>query len=390
MRRKLIVLLMLVCIACISCFVLTGCGGLTGDNSNGTSTEQSGGDNKNDNQHNGGESFSIPAGDYSVGLEYELLDDVNAYSVIWLGTCEDFDIKIPPTCNGLPVVEIADGAFEECYWIKSVIIPDSVVSIVDCAFAQTGLTSIIIPKSVTEIGSGTFYGCYNLTNIQVAEDNPNYKSIDGNLYSKDGKTFIAYAPGKMTTSFDIPEGVEVIADDAFEGCGVLINITIPNTIKSIGGDAFSECYRLKYTEQDGLYYLGNSTNKYLYLTDCAWEATSVNINPNCKFIGDYALSGCDSLTSVVIPDSVTSIGDSAFWSCDSLTSVTIGNSVTSIGDSAFYYCSSLTSVVFKDTTTWYRRCVDDGVYDYLEEIDVTNPTANANICQNSSNGLYKK
>ena len=65
---------------------------------------------------------------------------------------------------------------------------------------------------------------------------------------------------------------------------------------------------------------------------------SVIIKKGVTSIGDYAFSGCESLTSITIPDSVTSIGNWAFFRCTSLTSITIPNSVTSIGDYAFYRC----------------------------------------------------
>ncbi len=63
-------------------------------------------------------------------------------------------------------------------------------------------------------------------------------------------------------------------------------------------------------------------------------------------IGDYAFSGCSSLTSITIGDGVASIGGYAFFGCSSLTSITIPDSVTSIGSQAFAYCTSLTAVTF--------------------------------------------
>ncbi len=68
-------------------------------------------------------------------------------------------------------------------------------------------------------------------------------------------------------------------------------------------------------------------------------------------IGNYAFSGCSSLTSITIPDSVTSIGSSAFYNCENLTSITIPDGVTSIGENSFSGCTSLTSITIPDSVT---------------------------------------
>ena len=118
------------------------------------------------------------------------------------------------------------------------------------------------------------------------------------------------------TSITIPNSVTTIGDWAFSGCSGLTSITIPNSVTSIGGSAFRGCSGL----------------------------TSVTIGNSVTSIGDQAFWGCSRLTSIIIPNSVTSIGESAFSHCSSLTSITIPNSVTSIGDYAFAWCSGLTSI----------------------------------------------
>ena len=99
-------------------------------------------------------------------------------------------------------------------------------------------------------------------------------------------------------------------------------MTIGNSVTTIGGSAFSDC----------------------------WDLTSVTIGNSVTTIGESAFARCSSLTSITIPDSVTTIGGSAFNSCSSLACVTIPDSVTTIGGYAFNSCSSLACVYCKPTT----------------------------------------
>lgn len=121
-----------------------------------------------------------------------------------------------------------------------------VTSISGFAFLGENLTEVFIPKSIVSIGEKSFYGsyCQALTCIAVDEENEHYQSIDGNLYSKDGKTLIQYAVGKADVFFKIPEEVTAIAAAAFEYCYKLREIIIPESVQTIGLAAFSQCYNL--------------------------------------------------------------------------------------------------------------------------------------------------
>ncbi len=196
----------------------------------------------------------------------------------------------------------------------------------------SSLTSITIPSSITSIGNNAFSGCTGLTSIDVSEDNEYYKSIDGNIYSKNGEIFVLYAPGKTATSFTIPSSVTSIGYSAFGDCTGLTSITISEGVTSIDDYAFSYC--------DGL--------------------TSVTIPGSVTSIGNYAFSGCTGLTSITIPSSVTSIGNSAFYGCSGLTSVTISEGVESIGDRAFSYCDGLTSITIPNSVTSIGNNAFDG------------------------------
>jgi len=169
------------------------------------------------------------------------------------------------------VTSIGEQAFFCCCSLEEIEIPNTVTSIGEGAFSNcSSLTSITIPDSVTSIGDWAFEDCDSLRSITVDENNTTYKSIDGNLYSKDGKTLIQYAIGKTATSFTIPDTVTSIGEGAFEDCSSLTSVIIPNSVTTIGSDAFY---------------------------------------------------GCDSLTSITIPDSVTFIGMMAFAYCDSLQTI---------------------------------------------------------------------
>ena len=144
------------------------------------------------------------------------------------------------------------------------------------------------------------------------------------------------------TSITIPNSVTSIGDYAFYHCSSLTSITIPNSVTSIGEGAFMYCRSLTSIT------IPNSVTRIepkTFVKCCS--LTSITIPNSVTRIGDEAFRDCDGLTSITIPNSVTSIGDYAFYYCSSLTSITIPNSVTSIGKRAFSNCSSLTSIVCK-------------------------------------------
>lgn len=213
--------------------------------------------------------------------------------------------------------------------ITHLVIPEGVTTLHSQVFAYCqGLVSVSIPSTVTSIGLDagavgiyTFQFCPNLAEIHVDENNPNYKSVDGVLYSKDGKTLIQYPMGKSGSTFTLPSDVTKIYSYAFYSCNNLQTVIIP---------------------QDSQLTLINS--------QAFWKCTSLT---------NITLENCTSLTT---------IGKSAFEDCTSLTSVTIPASATRILPNAFLGCTNLTTATFVDPENWLRK----GNY-----LDLSNPTENA-------------
>ena len=220
-------------------------------------------------------------------------------------------ISIPSTLGGCPTVGIGEWSFME----------------------QKTLTSVMIPDSVISIGNSAFAGCTALSAIEVGPGNQEYTSVDGVLYNK-AKTTLVQCPGGREGTFLIPLGVTTIGWEAFKLCTALNAVVMPDTLTSIGGWAFASCEKL----------------------------TSMTIPLGVGSIGDYSFSSCTALNTVTIPESVTSIGESAFYECTSLISIHIPENTTSVGNGAFARCTALIALEVSETNPAYIS-VDGVLYD---------------------------
>ncbi|MDE6368221.1 MAG: leucine-rich repeat domain-containing protein, partial [Muribaculaceae bacterium] len=260
---------------------------------------------------------------------------------------------------GNQVKSIPERAFIFCGNLNSVVIGNSVETIGSYAFGYcSGLTSVVIPNSVTSIDTDAFYGCSGLiksaypntienpfkgNGLYIAYPADGARIEDGFVYGPD-KSAIYFAPLSLEGEFTIPNSVETIGDNAFNRCSSLTSVVIPNSVTSLGESAFRYCSGLTSV------IIPNSlTSISSFAFDGCSGMTSVEIPNSVQTIGTYAFYGCSGLTSVVIPNSVKTIDWWVFGGCSSLTSVVIGNSVETIGYWVFHNCNGLKKTAYPNT-----------------------------------------
>lgn len=221
------------------------------------------------------------------------------------------------------VTGIGNSAFSGCSGLTSVIIPNTVTSIGDNAFYYCDITSVTIPSSVTSIGDDAFYYCSGLTSISLP-----------NSVTSIGYQAFGYCTG--LTSIFIPNSVTNIGSYAFYYCSGLTTVSIGRSVTSIGTGAFYQCTNLTRVN-----YYGTVAQW------CSIDFSSADANP--VYWAEHLYIGGSELTNLVIPDSVTSICNNAFVYCRGLNSVTIGSGVTSIGMNAFAECTGVRNIVIPNT-----------------------------------------
>ena len=223
------------------------------------------------------------------------------------------------------LTSISNAAFQECFSLKTITLPNNITSIGDCAFFYCKeLTSIVIPDEVSVLGNNAFTSCINLSTLPIGNGVTTIKS-----YCFENCRF---------ASITIPKNVSNIEYGAFRGCSLdLLSINVDEANPHY--DSRGNCNAIIETASNTL------------VLGCR----NTNVPEDIRNIGLYAFDGCSGLTSTTIPNGVTAIGVCAYSGCSGLTSITIPGSVTSIDTDAFSQCNNLNSV----TVEWEKPITID-------------------------------
>jgi len=245
----------------------------------------------------------------------------------------------------------------------SVIIPSRVTTIGNNAFKDCSkITSIILPESVSTIGSdnvdsGAFQGCTQLQYVKLPTANQSFTKIYSCTFF--GCTSLtSIGESKTILSIIIPTTVTTIGTNAFKDCSKITSIILPESVSTIGSDnentgAFQGCTQLQHIK------LPTANANFTKISSCTFfgctsltsigaskTTLSIKIPNTVTIIGTNAFKDCSAITSIILESnaSLTTIENHAFLNCASLTSIMIPNTVTFIASNAFVGCTSLVSI----------------------------------------------
>lgn len=262
-------------------------------------------------------------------IYYEIEDGVAVVSGVY-----NQDIKVAVIAseyNNYPVTSIRYGAFAGC----------------------NNLISVRIPETITTISDKAFWESYNIKSMH-------FNAINCNIIQEENYSEIELFP---SSSYDTPASLEKVvfgnkvkAIPAYlcNGCGNLTSVTIPDSVTTVGENAFYGCRGLTSLKIGTAVHTINARAFAL----CS-GLTSIEIPNSVITIGDYAFGGCSGLQSLDIPESVTSIGNSSFLECNGLTSVYIPKTLITIGSTPFHDCKQLTKIIVDSQNQNYSS--EDGI-----------------------------
>ena len=352
---------------------------------------------------------------------------------------------------GTGVQTIYEKAFYRCEKLQSIEFQGKrtspVTLDVSMFYSCPNITYIKLPANINEFSTAVFGPLTKLQTIEVERGGTVYGSVDGMLTNALEDTII-YAPVTISGSFTVPKGVQHIGAGAFSGRTGLTAIIIPNYVKSIASNAFSDCTKVKTVTfaggrrndlsignrafagcatldavtfegsddgslESGIITIGDSAfapaaegerrlrtvsfregvnvakiGNNAFAGQSALYSLNFSENIRIEEIGQSAFSGCQLLASITIPASTVRIGASAFANCTGITTVTFseGGNEIAFGNNAFSGCSKITEINLPATLVNFNGSVFKGC-DLIKEINVSTNSPHLT----SENGvLYSK
>ena len=351
--------------------------------------------------------------------ELTLPQDIMVIDTMAFAGCSNLkELELPGTLR-----EVGMGAFINCNNIQRLIVPDEVTELGVGAFQRMeGLEELTLGNGITEIENSivvmdtslkiinlgnrfltfnpvVFYNTPSLEQVNVDENNPNYSSVDGVLFTSSLDTLVTYPPAYPAEQYEIPQSVRTLAPYSFYNatrlksvnlssvnvvdtmaffqCNALEEVTggealttmrwgafgvipgeepslatiyLPASLKEFDGGAFLGNY-LIYPELDpeSPYYTADEsgliyTNDLTKLCFTPGLTEQFTLPETVTTIGDYALSGVMGLPEIYLPDHVTTIGDYAFAFAMGTSVIVLGNNINKVGTQVIDYCMSLTDL----------------------------------------------
>ncbi|MCM1337826.1 MAG: leucine-rich repeat domain-containing protein [Candidatus Amulumruptor caecigallinarius] len=262
-------------------------------------------------------------------LEFTIIDkETCALTKVPSTIAGDLDVPEHVEIDGTQytVTEIEDYAFNECFNLESVSLPNTIESIGSGAFYDClDLTEINMPASVQSIGKAAFYGCHQLSSIELPKSQ---EVIPRYLFQ--------YCSNLK--DIHIPSSFSEIGEGAFERCESLSQIELPNSIHTIGSSAFYGCKNLTSVNLPNAVSIGSRAFYYTALSEIRL--------PSKSSVGLYAFEDCENLQKVILEDGVARIEQLAFCGCANISSVVYNTDYPieandNIFDSNIYVTASL-------------------------------------------------
>lgn len=267
--------------------------------------------------------------DYTEG-DYVIELKENAVTIKRYIGEETGTLTVPREVQGYPVTEIDEKAFQYCN-ASSIVLPDTVTKIgTEAFYACRRITTFETPASVTSMGYWAFYCCNNLESVTIPASlitfngnpfdgcnklktiiidsgNQKYSMYGHALIETENMLLVTYEYGHVGETLTIPDGIKTVGAEAFGYAGPNFKkLIIPDSVETISGSAF-----------------------------CFSNAVTIEIGAGVKQMDYGAFCYSHSLKSVVIAEGTTCIGGNAFSNCENLETITIPDSVTSIAQNAF-------------------------------------------------------